>query len=151
MLASALNIDSYELNEVIKTYTNALDLLDDYYHQRLIKPKGNETIYKIEYDEARRIIDSMKFKNDSNLFGVEKEEGKGLSTHDLTDLLYLKLVNDYTKEELVEKFDIIENRVTDLEINDSYPNIAMSETDEAPATVKNGDIWYKVVTKDIED
>ena len=76
MLASALNIDSYELTEVIKTYTNALDLLDDYDHQRLIKPKGNETIYKIEYDEARRIIDSMKFKNDSNLFGVEKEEGK---------------------------------------------------------------------------
>ncbi len=76
MLASALNIDSYELNEVIKSYTNALDLLDDYDHQRLVKPKGNETIYKIEYDEARRIIDSMKFKNDSNLFGVEKEEGK---------------------------------------------------------------------------
>ena len=76
MLASALNIDMYELSEVIKTYTNALDLLDDYDHQRLVKPKGNETIYKIEYDEARRIIDSMKFKNDSNLFGVEKEEGK---------------------------------------------------------------------------
>ena len=76
MLASALNIDSYELNEVIKTYTNALDLLDDYDHQRLIKPKGNETIYKIEYSEARNIIDSMKFKNDSSLFGIEKEYGK---------------------------------------------------------------------------
>ena len=76
MLASALNIDSYELNEVIKTYTNALDLLDDYDHQRLEKPKGNDTIYKIEYNEARKIIDSMKFKNDSNLFGVEKEDGK---------------------------------------------------------------------------
>ena len=76
MLASALNIDSYELNEVIRTYTNALDLLDDYDHQRLEKPKGNDTIYKIEYNEARKIIDSMKFKNDSNLFGVEKENGK---------------------------------------------------------------------------
>ena len=76
MLASALNIDNYELSEVIKTYTNALDLLDDYDHQRLEKPKGNETIYKIEYIEARRIIDSMKFNNDSNLFGVEKENGK---------------------------------------------------------------------------
>ena len=32
MLASALNIDSYELSEVIRTYTNALDLLDDYDH-----------------------------------------------------------------------------------------------------------------------
>ena len=76
MLASALNIDNYELTEVIKTYTNALDLLDDYDHQRLEKPKGNETIYKIENNEARKIIDSMKFNNDSNLFGVEKENGK---------------------------------------------------------------------------
>jgi len=76
MLASALNIDSYELNEVVRTYTNALDLLDDYDHQRLEKPKGNDTIYKIEYNEARIIIDSMKFNNDSNLFGVEKENGK---------------------------------------------------------------------------
>lgn len=47
MLASALNIDTYELSEVIKTYTNALDLLDDYDHQRLNKPKGNDAIYKI--------------------------------------------------------------------------------------------------------
>lgn len=76
MLASALNIDNFELSEVIKTYTNALDLLDDYDHQRLEKPNGNKTIYKIEYNEARKIIDSMKFKNDSNLFGVEKENGK---------------------------------------------------------------------------
>ena len=74
MLASVLNIDTYELSEVIKTYTNALDLLDDYDHQRLNKPKGNDAIYRIEYDEARRIINSMKFKNDSNLFGEEKEQ-----------------------------------------------------------------------------
>ena len=76
MLASALNIDNYELSEVIKTYTNALDLLDDYDHQRLEKPNGNNTLYRIEYTEARKIIDSMKFNNDSNLFGVEKENGK---------------------------------------------------------------------------
>ncbi len=76
MLASVLNIDTYELSEVIKTYTNALDLLDDYDHQRLNKPKGNDAIYRIEYEEARKIIDSMKFGNDSSLFGVEKEKGK---------------------------------------------------------------------------
>ena len=76
MLASVLNIDSYELSEVIKTYTSALDLLDDYDHQRLNRPKGNDLVYKIEYEEARKIIDSMKFGNDSNLFGVEKEQGK---------------------------------------------------------------------------
>ncbi len=61
MLSSALNIDNFESSEVIKAYTNALDLLDDYDHQRLVKPKGNDTIYKIEFSEARKIIDSMKF------------------------------------------------------------------------------------------
>ncbi len=76
MLASALNIDSFELEEVINKYTNALDLLDDYDHHKIVKPSGSEVIYKIEYDEARKIIDSMKFGNDSNLFGVEKENGK---------------------------------------------------------------------------
>ena len=45
---------------------------------------------------------------------VDKEEGKGLSTHDLTDLLYEKLVNDYTKEELVERFAIVENQISDI-------------------------------------
>ena len=30
----------------------------------------------MSYDEAREIIDSMKFKEMSNVFGVEKEKGK---------------------------------------------------------------------------
>ncbi len=76
MLASALNIDSFELEEVINKYTNALDLLDDYDHHKIVKPSGSEVLYKIEYSEARKIIDSMKFGNDSNLFGIEKENGK---------------------------------------------------------------------------
>ncbi|MCR5741857.1 MAG: virulence RhuM family protein [Gammaproteobacteria bacterium] len=76
MLASALNIDSFELEEVINKYTNALDLLDDYDHHKIVKPSGSEVLYKIEYDEARKIIDSMKFTNASNLFGIEKENGK---------------------------------------------------------------------------
>ncbi len=76
MLASVLNIDSFELEEVINKYTKALDLLDDYDHQKIFKPSGSEVIYKIEYAEARKIIDSMKFGSTSNLFGVEKENGK---------------------------------------------------------------------------
>ena len=76
MLASALEMDSLELEKVINTYTNALDLLNDYDYQKLNKPKGNETIYKLSYQEARKIIDYMKFNNDSNLFGIEKEKGK---------------------------------------------------------------------------
>ena len=76
MLASTLDIDSSELEDVIKTYTNALDLLDDYDHHKIGKPAGSISLYRLEYDECRRIIDSMKFSADSTLFGTEKEQGK---------------------------------------------------------------------------
>lgn len=76
MLASSLNIEQEALVNVIEEYTKALDLLDNYDHQCLIKPKGNESIYKLTYSDYRTIIDSMKFKTTSSVFGVEKEEGK---------------------------------------------------------------------------
>lgn len=76
MLASVMEIDFTELSNVIKEYTKALDLLDDYDHQNLEKPKGNETTYILTYEDARKIIDSMKFNLSSTIFGVEKEEGK---------------------------------------------------------------------------
>ena len=43
MLASTLDIDSSELEDVIKTYTNALDLLDDYDRHKIEKPAGDVT------------------------------------------------------------------------------------------------------------
>ena len=76
MHASSLNIEQEALVNVIEEYTKALDLLDNYDHQCLIKPKGNESIYKLTYSDCRTIIDSMKFKTTSSVFGVEKEEGK---------------------------------------------------------------------------
>ena len=76
MLAYSLNIDKEELAKVINEYTRALDLLDNYDHQTLIKPKGEVSAYVMTYQEAREIIDSMKFNNMSDVFGVEKEQGK---------------------------------------------------------------------------
>ena len=76
MLAYSLNIDKEELSKVINEYTRALDLLDSYDHQTLAKPKGAKSDYIMTYAEAREIIDSMKFKEMSNVFGVEKENGK---------------------------------------------------------------------------
>lgn len=76
MLTSSLNIDQEALVSVIEEYTNALDLLDDYDHQCLNKPKGNQTIYELTYQDCRTLIDSMKFKDTSTIFGLEKEEGK---------------------------------------------------------------------------
>ena len=76
MLAYSLNIDKEELTKVINEYTRALDLLDSYDHQTLTKPKGNKSDYVMTYQEARGIIDSMKFSDMSQVFGVEKEQGK---------------------------------------------------------------------------
>ena len=76
MLSYSLNIDKEELTKVINEYTRALDLLDSYDHQTLAKPKGEKSAYVMSYQEARDIIDSMKFNKMSNVFGVEKEQGK---------------------------------------------------------------------------
>ena len=76
MLAYSLNIDKEELAKVINEYTRALDLLDNYDHQTLVKPKGEKTAYVMSYQEARDIIDSMKYNEMSSVFGVEKEQGK---------------------------------------------------------------------------
>ena len=76
MLAYSLNIDKEEISKVINEYTRALDLLDNYDHQCLEKPKGSKSDYVMTYKEAREIIDSMKFNEMSNVFGVEKEQGK---------------------------------------------------------------------------
>lgn len=76
MLSYSLNIDKEELTKVINEYTRALNLLDDYDHQTLVKPKGSRSDYVMTYKEARGIIDSMKFKDMSAVFGVEKEPGK---------------------------------------------------------------------------
>ena len=76
MLAYSLNIDKEELTKVINEYTRALDLLDSYDHQTLNKPKGSQSDYVMTYQEAREVIDSMKFNDMSDVFGVEKEQGK---------------------------------------------------------------------------
>ena len=67
-------LDSSQILSVIEQYTGALDLLDDYDHLRVQKPGGTQDTYRITYQEARQVIDSMKFGDTSDLFGNEKDE-----------------------------------------------------------------------------
>ena len=76
MLASALNIEEKEVLNVIEAYSNALTLLDDYDHGTIPKPDGIASVYQLTYEECREMIDSMKYGNFSDVFGVEKELGK---------------------------------------------------------------------------
>ena len=64
------------LLQVVSDYAHALDLLDDYDHQRVARAKGKVAPARgIVYDEARRIIDRLRTKfRASELFGREKDE-----------------------------------------------------------------------------
>ena len=75
MIAHLTEADEEELMHVINQYTEALDLLDDYDHQRLAKPKGSKGYVQLSYAECRDIINSMKFTRSSDVFGTEKTEG----------------------------------------------------------------------------
>lgn len=76
MLASTLNIEEKEVLNVVDAYSNALTLLDDYDHGTIPKPDGIASIYHLTYEECCELIDSMRYGNFSDVFGVEKEQGK---------------------------------------------------------------------------
>ncbi|MCK5706475.1 MAG: virulence protein RhuM/Fic/DOC family protein [Candidatus Aureabacteria bacterium] len=63
------------LVKVITEYSRALDILDDYDHERLSAPKGTKrSKFELTYDEAKNIIELMKKKfKDSSLVGQEKD------------------------------------------------------------------------------
>ena len=62
--------------QIISEYSRALNILDDYDHQRLASPKGTKkSKFKLTHEEARNIIEQMKKKfKDSALVGQEKDK-----------------------------------------------------------------------------
>ena len=68
------SLDAKQVLSVIERYSVALALLDDYDHQTMKRPKGNDATYVLSYEECRDIIDHMKFSADSDLFGNEKDD-----------------------------------------------------------------------------
>lgn len=69
------NSDAREIIQVINNYSKALNLLDDYDHKKLTKPKGTNNNTKITYEECINIINKLRFSNDSNLFALERDKG----------------------------------------------------------------------------
>ena len=67
--------EAKEIIKVINDYSNALNLLDDYDHKSIIKPKGTINNDKITYEDCINIINTLKFNNDSNLFALERNKG----------------------------------------------------------------------------
>ncbi len=76
MLADTLEIEQKEMLQAVNLYTDALVLLDQYDHQSIVKPEGATPIYRITYADCREMIDHMEDTFRSDVFGVEKENGK---------------------------------------------------------------------------
>ncbi|MBQ8231122.1 MAG: virulence protein RhuM/Fic/DOC family protein [Lachnospiraceae bacterium] len=68
------SLDTKQVLSVIERYNAALDLLDAYDHQTMKRPKGNEATYVLTYEECRTVIESMRFGDESDLFGKEKDD-----------------------------------------------------------------------------
>lgn len=68
------SLDSRQVLSVIEKYSEALDLLDAYDHQNMTRPKGNSVTYELSYDECKKVIASMRFGDESELFGKEKDD-----------------------------------------------------------------------------
>ena len=64
-----------EIIKVINNYKDALNLLDDYDYHRISKPNGTKNDKKIIYEDCINIINKLKFKNDNNLFALERSQG----------------------------------------------------------------------------
>ena len=75
IIAHMAEIEENEMISVINQYTRALDLLDDYDHQCLKRPKNESSYVRLELEECRALINTMKFSLYSDVFGTEKTDG----------------------------------------------------------------------------
>jgi len=67
------SLDSKQVLSVIEKYSTALDLLDAYDHQNMKRPKGNAATYVLTYEECMDAIARMRFGDESDIFGKEKD------------------------------------------------------------------------------
>lgn len=66
-------LDTNQVLNVIEHYSKALNLLDAYDYHRMPKPQGNPAVYRLTYEECRDLVDQMRFRHTSDLFGREKD------------------------------------------------------------------------------
>ena len=67
-------LDGRQVLTVIEKYSEALELLDSYDHQIMNRPKGNDATYVLTYEECMDVISHMRFGDESDLFGREKDD-----------------------------------------------------------------------------
>lgn len=154
-IADLLTENKENIDEVKKRYDEIISPSDDNPNE------GNKPSETTGFKSFKEVWDYLNVNGEpkSELIRLieskqASEEGKGLSENDFTDILYKKLLNDYTKEELDAKFDIIARTEEDLArkitIFSSSAVVPMSLTEKAPEEVRDGGIWFQIIEKNIE-
>ena len=69
------NNEAKEILKVISSYSNALNLLDDYDHKKITKPNGTKNNKTVTYEDCINIVGKLKFNNNSKLFALERNKG----------------------------------------------------------------------------
>jgi prophage maintenance system killer protein len=77
------DVNTRQVLDIVRSYAPALDLLDDYDHQSVSRPEGKRDAHVITYDECREVISNMRFGDESDLFGVEKDDSFRASVGDI--------------------------------------------------------------------
>lgn len=150
----------YDITELLTNYGGKYEELYDAYTEILDGAPETFRTFKeiwdylnINGDPKSELIKLIESKQTA-------EEGKGLSTHDFDDIMYEKLKNNYTKEELDEKFEIvidhtnktiealkedISKKIDDI---NNRPNILIAESHDE-ISIPDYSCWYHIVSKDI--
>lgn len=161
----------YAMCELLETRGEDAKDLRDKYNEIVADAPSNFNTFKevwdyinINGDPKSELIKLIESKQAA-------EPGKGLSTHDFTDYLYAKLKNGYSKEELDNKFLVIEDKIGDVEHNlndkiEDEANVREDEDDEIKEKIKkhntfmspnnptpddgveDGNTWYKLISID---
>ena len=66
------NNDAKEILKVIGSYSKALNLLDDYDHKTLSKPKGSSSKEQIKYEDCIDIINKLRFNEESDILPLKE-------------------------------------------------------------------------------
>lgn len=70
--AEMVGVDAEEVLEVIKQYSLALNMIDDYDHQTVNKVQGHKTIAYLNKNDCDELIMKSSFFGKTNLFGKER-------------------------------------------------------------------------------
>lgn len=68
------DVGAREILDIVESYTNAFDLLDQYDRATVTQPRGTGATFRLDYEECVTLIGKMRGRFSSDLFGVPRDE-----------------------------------------------------------------------------